>query len=78
MKVGRVARQNDDATGRIRLQRIAVELLAQAYVEHARHDRVDPVLRMSVGHHLDVGGYFDPDYVGSRLTGITDNDGETG
>src|SRR5207253_10293468 len=35
VEVGRIARQNDDATGRIRLHLIAVELIAQADVEHA-------------------------------------------
>ena len=52
VKSGCIAGQNDDATGRIRLRFIAVELIAQANVENAGHDRVDPVLRVSVRHQL--------------------------
>src|SRR2546422_2153646 len=40
VEVGRIAGQNDDATGRIRLHLVAVELIAQADVENAGHDRV--------------------------------------
>src|SRR6266704_5985348 len=50
VEVGRIAGKNDDATGWIRLHLIAVELIAQADVENAGHDGVDPVLRVSVRH----------------------------
>src|SRR2546430_14043969 len=45
VEVGRIAGQNDDATGRIRLHLVTVELIAQADVENAGDDRVDSVLR---------------------------------
>ena len=44
VEMGRVARQYDDATGRISLYLIAVELVAETDVENARQDRVDTVL----------------------------------
>src|SRR5256712_11183866 len=67
VEVGRIAGQNDDAPGRIRLHLVAVELIAQADVENAGHDRVDSVLRVSVWHQLHAGGHFDPDHVGAGL-----------
>src|SRR2546425_13036905 len=67
VEVGRIAGQNDNATGRIRLHLIAVELIAQADVENAGHDRVNSVLWVSVWHQLHAGGHFDPDHVGAGL-----------
>ena len=67
VEVGRIAGQNDNATGRIRLHLIAVELIAQADVENAGHDCVDSVLRVSVRHQLYAGRPFDPDHVGAGL-----------
>src|SRR5213594_2096404 len=67
VEVGRIAGQNDDATGRISLHLVAVELIAQADVENAGHDRVHSVLRVSVWHQLHAGGHFDPDHVGASL-----------
>src|SRR3989441_6915247 len=66
VEVGRMAGQNDDATGWIRLHPIAVELIAQADVEHAGHDRVHSVLRVPMWHQLHAGGHFDPDHVGAE------------
>src|SRR5436190_19223625 len=76
VEVRRIAGQNDDATGRIRLHLVTVELIAQADVENAGHDGVDPVLRVSVRHHLHVGGPFDPDHAGASLGGRTDKHGD--
>ena len=70
--------QDDDGTRRVRLQFCVVELLAQADVEHAGHDGVDPVLVVSVGHQLDPGRQLDPDHVRSGLRCIAHHDGETG
>ena len=67
VEVGRIAGQNDNGPGRIRLHFIAVELIAQADIENAGHDCVDPVLRVPVWHQLHAGGHFDPDHVGARL-----------
>ena len=67
VEVGRIAGQNDNGPGRIRLHFIAVELIAQADIENAGHDCVDPVLRVPMWHQLHVGGDFDPDHVGARL-----------
>src|SRR5438132_11542149 len=51
VEVGRIAGQNDDATGRICFHLIAVELITQADVEKAGNDRVHSVLRVSVWTH---------------------------
>src|SRR6266853_1133319 len=67
VEVGRIAGQNDHATGRIRLHLVAVEPIAQADVENAGHDRVHSVLRVSVWHQLHAGGHSDPDRVGAGL-----------
>src|SRR6478736_9761549 len=48
VEVGRIAGQNDNAPGWIRLHFIAVEMIAQADIENAGHDCVDPVLRVPV------------------------------
>ena len=76
VEVGRIAGQNDDAAGRIRIHLVAVEPIAQADVENAGHDRVHSVLRVPVWHQPHAGGHFDPDHVGAGLCGLTDNDGE--
>src|SRR5208282_6538475 len=47
VKVGGIARQNDDAARRIRVHHIAVELIAQADIEDSGHNCVDTILRMS-------------------------------
>jgi hypothetical protein len=78
VEVGRIAGQNDDATRRMRLQLIVVELIAQANVENAGHDCVDPILGVSMWHYLHAGGHFHSDHVGARLRRVTDNDGEAG
>jgi hypothetical protein len=70
----RIARQNDNATGRIRLKFSGVELITQADVENAGHNCVNPILRVSVWHDLHAVGYSDPDRVGASLSGLTDND----
>ena len=77
VEVRRVSRQNDDAARRIGLYLVAVELIAEADVEHARHDRVDPVLRMPVRHQLCAAGRLHPDHVRSGLGGIADEHGKT-
>jgi hypothetical protein len=48
MEVRRIAGQNNDATGRIRLDLIAVELIAEADVEDTGLDGVDSILGVSV------------------------------
>src|SRR2546422_9111960 len=65
VEVGRIAGQNDDATDRIRLHLVAVELIAQADVENDVSDRVDAVPRVSVWNTLHAGGHFDLEHVGS-------------
>ena len=50
VEVPRVAGQNDNTAGGIRLHFVAVELIAEANVEHTGHDRVDTVLGVSVRH----------------------------
>src|SRR5438132_13320130 len=56
VEVIRIAGQNDDVTGGISRHLIAVEPIADADVENAGHDGVDPVLRVSVRHQLHAGG----------------------
>jgi hypothetical protein len=71
--MGRIAGQNDNATGRIRLEFIGVELIAQADVENAGYNGVNPILRVPVWHQLNTVRHFDPDGVGTSIRGITDN-----
>ena len=77
VEVGRIAGQNDHATGRICLHLFAVELIAETDVENTKNNGVNSVLRVSVWHELHAGGHFDPDRVGAGLRGLTDNDRET-
>src|SRR5215471_11845474 len=77
MEVPRIAGQNDDAAGWICLDVIAVESIAEADVEHARHDRVDPVLRMPVRHQFCAAGRLHPDDIRAGFGGMADDDGKT-
>jgi hypothetical protein len=45
----RIAGQNDDGARRIRLHLVTLEPIAEADVENAGDDCVDPVLRMLCG-----------------------------
>jgi hypothetical protein len=65
MEVGRVAWQNDNAAGRIRVHLVAVELIAEANVKDAGYDCVDSILWVSVWHQLHASWHFDPDGVGT-------------
>src|SRR5262249_17813286 len=56
VEVPRIAGQNDDAAGWICLDLIAVELFAEADVEDAGHDRVDPVLGCLCGMSFTPDG----------------------
>jgi hypothetical protein len=67
VEMRRIAGQNDDGARRIRLHLVTLELIAEADVENAGDDRVDPVLRMSVRHQPHARGHFDPDHVGAGL-----------
>jgi hypothetical protein len=57
VEMGRIARQNDDAPCRIRLQLFRIELLSQADVENTRDYSTDSVLRVSVRHQLNAVGH---------------------
>jgi hypothetical protein len=78
VEMGRVARQKQDATGRIRLQLIRVELIAQAYVENAGYNCVDSILPVPVWHQLHAAGYSDAHRVQAGLRGLTKNDRQAG
>src|SRR5262249_31464769 len=58
----------DPAAGWICLDPIAVELFAEADVQDAGHDRVDPVLRMR--HQFCAAGPPHPDDVRAGLVGV--------
>jgi len=75
VEMGRVAGQNDDATGRISLHLIAVELVAETDVENARQDRVDTILRVPVRHEFHAGRHFDPYRVRARRRGLRRTEG---
>ena len=77
VEMGSVAGQHDHASRRKSLHLVAVELIAKADVEHARHDRVDPVLRMPMRHEFCAARRLDPDDVRAGLGGMADEDGET-
>src|ERR1700728_156363 len=76
MEMGRIARQNDDASWRICLQLFRIELLAQADVENARDYCIDTVFRVPVRHQLNAMGHSNPDGVGSGLQGLTHDDSQ--
>src|SRR5262249_25322620 len=78
MKMPGVAGQHDDASRRIGLHRIAVELLAEPDIKNAGDDRVDAIFGVLVRHQLGAAGHLDPDNIGSGLVGVTDHDRETG
>jgi len=77
VEMGSVAGQHDHASRRKSLHLVAVEMIAEADVEHARHDRVDPVLRMPVRHQFCAAGRLHPDDVRAGLGGMADDDGKT-
>ena len=52
----------------------AIECLAKADIEHARHHRVDAILRVLVRHQLGAAGHLDPDNIGPRLRGMAHHD----
>ena len=52
MEMRRIAGQNNDTTGWIRLDLICVEPIAKADIEDTGHGRVDTVLGVSVRHEL--------------------------
>src|SRR6266704_2472796 len=70
VEVPRIAGQNDDAAGWIRLDLIAVESIAQTDVENTGHDRIDSVLGVPMRHELNARRYLDPDHVRSGLCGL--------
>ena len=68
--------QNDYRAGWKRLQLIGIELIAQANVEDARDDGVDPVLGMPVRHQLHTVRHVNPDGVRAFVRRFTYDDGE--
>ena len=71
MEVGGVAGKNDHGAGRIGVQLLCVELITNPDVENAGNDRIDPILGVVVRNQLHTTGHLDPDRVGSRLRGLT-------
>jgi hypothetical protein len=67
----------DHASWWKRLHLVAVKLIAETDVEHARHDRVNSVLRVPVWHQFCVSGRFHSDDVRPGPGGMTDHDGKT-
>src|SRR5579864_3124677 len=76
VEVRRVAGENYHGTGRIRLQFLGIELIAQPNVEDTGNDRVRPVLWVLVWHQLHAVRHLDPDGVKTSLRRSTYNDGE--
>ena len=58
------------------MQLLDVELIAQADVENAGDDSVNPILGMAVGHQLHPTGQEDPNCIRSRLEGLADKNRE--
>src|SRR3954447_8812572 len=77
VEVGRVSRQHDDATGRIGLQLIGIEPIAKADVEHSRHDGVDAILGVAMGHEFHAARDPDPDRVRTGLRRMAHDDCQT-
>ena len=67
MEVWRISWKDNDATRRISVHLIAVEVVAKPDVEDAGDDRVDAVFRMPMRHQLHPCRHFDPDNVGAGL-----------
>jgi hypothetical protein len=76
VKMRRIARQNDYASGRKCLQRFRIELLAQSDVENTRDYCIDSILRVPVRHQFNAMGHSDPDRVGPGLRGLTHDDSQ--
>jgi hypothetical protein len=74
--MGRVARENDHSTGRIRFQLIRVEFIAQSDIKDAGNHGVDTILWVLVRHQLLAVGHFDPDCVRAGLRGLAHDDGQ--
>src|SRR5215471_3926411 len=78
VEVPRIAGQNDDAAGWIRLDLVAVEPIAQADVEDTGHDRIDSVLGVLMRHEFHARGHLDPDHVRSGLGRLSNKHGQSG
>src|ERR1700722_15385438 len=76
MEMPGLAGQNDNAPRRIGFHIVTVERFAKPYVENARHDRVDAIFRMPVGHQFRSIWYLDPDDVRSGFGGMPHQDGK--
>ena len=73
VEMGCIARQNDNASGRIRLEFIGIELITQTDIENAGDNCVDPIFRVSVWHDLHEVGHANPDRVWADFRGTTDD-----
>ena len=78
VEVPGITGQNDNAAGRICLDLIAVEAIAQTDVENTGHDRVDTVLGMPMRHEFHARGHLDPDHVSSGLGGLSNKHRQSG
>ena len=76
VEMERVAGENDHASRRKCLHPVAVKGFAQTNVEDARHDRIDPILRMPMRHQLCSAWRLNPDHVRAGLGGVADDDGK--
>ena len=73
----RVSRQNDDAAGRIGLQLVGIEPIAETDVEHSRHYCVHAILRVAMRHEFHVMGNPDPNCVRTGLRRMAHDDCQT-
>src|SRR5262249_33377984 len=78
VEVPGIAGEHDNTAGRICLDPVAVELIAEPDVEHTRHDRIDSILRMPMRHQFHPRGHLDPDQVRSGLSRLSHKHGQSG
>jgi hypothetical protein len=71
MEMPGFAWKNDDASRRIGLHLVAIEVLPEPDVKNARHYRVDAILWMLVRHQLHTGWCLDPDDIRSGLARLS-------
>lgn len=67
VKMGSISRHNDHSAGRICLQLVGIELIAQTDVKDSGDDRVYAVFGVAVRHKFHAAGHLDPDGVRTWL-----------
>ncbi len=78
MEMARPRPQQVDRPDRKRIQESRIEALPQADLPGAGNDGVEPVVRMRVRHHAEVGRKPNPGGIEARLLGFPGQHGHLG